>query len=128
MIRLALASLFLLGCAARSEIAGESVDGSIVETSTIDAGTDACAAIEAQLDQAAAAASTCCPTCNIVQCTNELPGVCCPLAVSLTSSPEATTYLKALDAFKSSGCSIFCPSGCPAQQHLCEANGACAQP
>jgi hypothetical protein len=128
MIRFSWVCVLLLGCAARSEIAGEGVDASATETSTPDAGTDACGEIEGNLDQAAKLAAACCTTCNSLQCAGQLPGVCCPLAVTVTSSEAATAYLSALDTFKKSGCPIFCPFGCPAPQRSCEQSGVCAQP
>ena len=133
MIRLALASVLLLGCAARSEIAGDNFDASVVDAPAVDApavdaANDACAALQSNLDEAGKLAAACCPTCNSVQCASQLPGVCCPLAVSIASSPAATSYLDALDAFKKSGCPIFCPFGCPAPQRTCGADSVCEQP
>ncbi len=72
-------------------------------------GTD-CNALAAQIQNAEAAATECCPTCNVQQCTQQVDGLCCPLTVTSGDSAAVKSYEAALKAFNDAKCLASCPA------------------
>ena len=127
--------------------------GGAIDTSLLDGGSDAstgkdaggsdsapgkyaagpdCQALYAQLQSEEPQAEQCCATCNSVQCTQQVDGLCCPLTVNNGDSPAVKTYEATLKAFRDAGCSTACPAiACAAKPTgLCLGNsqdGTCSQ-
>src|SRR5258706_1977075 len=61
---------------------------------------DNCPQLLASLDAKQATAIQCCTTCNSLQCTQQIEGLCCPLTVTSADSLSAKDYLAALKAVR----------------------------
>ncbi len=91
-----------------------------------------CNALYQQVQSLEAAATACCPTCNVMQCTQQVDGLCCPLTVDNPDSSDVKAYESALKAFRDANCSTACPAiACatkPSGQCMQSGNnGSCAQ-
>lgn len=86
-----------------------------------DAAVD-CNALAAQLGALETQATKCCATCNIVQCTHAVDGLCCPIGVNEPNSKAVKDYEAALAVYKAA-----CPSACPAISCVKEPSGVCDQ-
>lgn len=75
-----------------------------------DGGGPSCQALQAQLASEEPAAEQCCATCDSLQCTTQVPGLCCPLTVNSTDSPAVQQYETTLTAFHAAGCVTNCPA------------------
>lgn len=98
---------------------------------TQDAAVD-CNALAAQLQAEEPAAEQCCATCNSIQCTTQVDGLCCPLTVNLASSDAVKTYEATLKAFNDAKCLHSCPAlACSTKpSSVCNGtgtNGTCQQ-
>jgi hypothetical protein len=93
-----------------------------------DAGPD-CAKLLADLESKRQAAIQCCPTCNTLQCGQQIDGLCCPLTVTSGDSTAAKAYKLALEAVKSASCTVNCPAiACSTQpSNVCSNGGTCQQ-
>ncbi len=75
-----------------------------------DSPTNTCDSLAAQIANAESAATACCPTCNVQQCTQQVDGMCCPLTVTDPNSAGVKTYEAALKAFTDAKCVANCPA------------------
>ena len=93
-----------------------------------DGGPD-CTKLLADLDQKQQAATQCCLTCNSLQCTQQIDGLCCPVTVTSGDSLASKDYLAALKAVKDANCQVNCPAiACSTKPtDVCMQNGSCAQ-
>lgn len=85
-------------------------DGGGQKDAQPDVGQTSCDALYQQIQADEAAATQCCPTCNVMQCTQQVEGVCCPLTVNSGDSPAVKAYESALQAFKDAHCVAACPA------------------
>jgi hypothetical protein len=85
-------------------------DGSQQDGTTSDAPANTCDALAAQIANAEAAATECCPTCNVQQCTQQVAGLCCPLTVTNPDSAAVKSYEAALKAYNDAKCVANCPA------------------
>jgi hypothetical protein len=104
----------LLSCGCGGEVAGPLVDGG--SDATGDAGSATCDMLLAQLQTQQTEATTCCAQCDIIQCQYQVPGLCCPLTVSVPQS-DAGTMVNAVNAYEATlaqiraqSCSVNCPN------------------
>jgi hypothetical protein len=74
----------------------------------IDSGVD-CNALAASLTDLQAKAQACCATCDIVQCTASVQGLCCPVTVNSASAQTTLDFEAAVQQYHQD-----CPSECPA--------------
>jgi hypothetical protein len=90
-----------------------------------DAGVD-CPTMSTQLEQLEEQAAKCCPTCDLVQCTVSLPGVCCSISVNSANSQASKDYEALLKVFLQQ-CHPECPAIlCPKSPSFsCGATGEC---
>ena len=90
---------------------------------------DKCAQLIAQADQALQAAIQCCPTCNVMQCSQQIDGLCCKVSVTNPDSQAVKQYIAAVDAGRAANCQVGCPAiVCPvAASNVCQQDGTCAQ-
>ncbi len=139
---------FLFGCTALALGCGGAID-----TGLLDGGSDAgagkdsgatdgapgkdaagpdCQALYAELQSEEPQAEQCCATCNSIQCSQQVDGLCCPLTVDSADSPAVKTYEATLKAFRGAGCATACPAlACATKPTgLClgnSQNGTCSQ-
>ncbi len=85
-------------------------DGSQQDGGKSDSATNTCDALAAQVANAESAATACCPTCNVQQCTQQVEGMCCPLTVTDPNSAGVKAYEAALKAFNDAHCVANCPA------------------
>ncbi len=108
-----------------------SSDGSASDAPTgVDTGGGpSCDNLENDLASETNAAETCCPTCDSVQCTAQVDGLCCPLTVDVATSDAVKAYEATLAQIKALGCSVNCPAlACSSKPTgKCLQNGTCAQ-
>ncbi len=117
MARLALFSCaLLLACGGQVASVG---DGGGVDASPIakDSSSDAppsvdCNALRTNIDTLSQQARTCCPICNVQQCTHVAQGLCCPISITGDSAPDLD---KAVAQYKNLCGPVACPAvPCPA--------------
>lgn len=72
------------------------------------------------------AAAKCCPTCALVQCTQAVNDICCPISVNRVTASEVVAFEAAVTAYTAQ-CSPFCATmRCPeAPSHSCALTGEC---
>jgi hypothetical protein len=87
-----------------------------------------CEQMQTQLQGVETILRQCCPTCNLKQCTQAVPGVCCPFSVSSNVNMTAmASFSKALSKFKTQ-CEASCPGGCAFEPSgMCSASTSLCQ-
>jgi hypothetical protein len=88
-----------------------------------------CDQLFAQLATQETAATTCCAMCDIVQCTAQVDGLCCPLTVNEPNGDSVKAYEATLMELQSAHCAFNCPAlACSTKPSgMCDQTGACKQ-
>jgi len=87
-------------------------------------GTD-CTALYAQVNELQAAAQACCATCDIVQCTVSVNGLCCPVSVNSAGSSATQAFVAAVQQYQAACVSMCGAFSCPkAPSGICGGSGA----
>lgn len=92
-------------------------------------GQPTCVDLVNQLNTEQTAAEQCCPTCNSLQCTQQVDGLCCPVTVNSSDAQAVKTYLDTLDQIKNLKCAVNCPAiTCSTKPTgICMQGGTCQQ-
>jgi hypothetical protein len=109
--------------------------GGAVATPLLDGGDDAsdgadnCSQLLEQLASQEPTATQCCSTCNSLQCTAQVDGLCCPLTVSAAGSDAVKAYEATLTQIRSAHCPVNCPAiACTTKPtETCNPSGICQQ-
>jgi hypothetical protein len=94
-----------------------------------DASPPTCDDLINELASQQTAAEQCCSTCDSLQCTEQVDGLCCPLSVDDENSDAVKAYEATLAQVKELKCAINCPA-IACTQHptgVCNQSGTCAQ-
>ena len=96
-----------------------------------DGSAPSCESLQAQLAAEEPAAEQCCATCDSLQCTVQVEGLCCPLTVS-NNTGAVQAYELTLAQFHAAGCVTNCPAIACATKATDNCvgttqNGTCAQ-
>jgi len=111
-------------------------DGSPSDASTkdspivVDTGVPlTCDDLANELTQETPSAEACCATCDIVQCTAQVDGLCCPITVNNANTNAVQAYEATLQQFRAAHCAVNCPAIACAQQPsgMCDPSGSCSQ-
>jgi hypothetical protein len=126
-------SVCLFLCACGGVIDGPGSDSGLTDTSSDAAsksdGAVDCTALTNQLAGQEPNAIQCCSTCNIVQCSYQVPGLCCPLSVTSATSDAVKIYEATLAQIQKAGCLVSCPAiACSTKPSgVCSQTNICAQ-
>jgi hypothetical protein len=82
-------------------------------------GTD-CTSLAAEIATLQAKAQECCATCDIVQCTKSVNGLCCPVSVNIATSQATQAFVAAVQQYQAA-----CVSMCPAIVCQAAPSGIC---
>ena len=107
---------------------GAPADGGVDAVSPPDS-AQTCDSLLNQLNAEATSAVQCCPQCNVLQCTVQVPGRRRPSTVDSQSSDAVKAYEATLAQVKASHCMVSCPGiACSTKPSgVCSQAGSCQQ-